>query len=280
MTRRSCVDRCCSPPPPPVPRSGCSTRTPRSSIPTPTYRACRPRRTRTGNRAAPPRIAAITVAALCQGRRRAGGTRRRPAITPPRRGYAHMAEHRHTEPDHADRSTTHADPVGLLYISDVQALRAADAVAFHTTSDGVAYIDACLSSAGFGEPRIYTARQQRLFPDADRHDRRRRIEVAADIAGFGTQRRWHQHHLPGATAFTLVDTAQLDEVWRSVAAFLRVGDVIRLHWRADNRADALHAMFLLDVQIRSDPVRMVTAPSGGPRPDGRHHRGSDPAAPS
>ncbi len=186
-----------------------------------------------------------------------------------------MAEHRQTEPDHTDQPTTSADPVGLLYISDVQALRAADTVAFHTTGDGVAYIDACLNGAG--ELRIYTARQQRLFPDADRHDRRRRIEVAADIAGFDAARRWHEHHLPGAAAFTLIDAAQLDEVWRSVAAFLRVGDAIGLHWRADNPADALHDpalhrdelrvavrrgtrrwMFLLDVQVRPDPVRMIS----------------------
>ena len=191
-----------------------------------------------------------------------------------------MAEHRQTEPEHTDQPTTHADPVGLLYISDVQALRGADAVSFHTTGDGVARIHACLSSAAFGQPRIYTARQQRLLPDADHRDRRRRIEVAADIAGFDAQRRWHEHHLPGATALTIIDAAQLDEVWRSVATFLRPGDMLRLHWRADSPTDALSDpdlhrdelciavtrgarrwMFLLDVQVRPDPVRMITRAS-------------------
>jgi hypothetical protein len=150
-------------------------------------------------------------------------------------------------------------------------------VSFHTTGDGVADIHACLSSAAFCQPRIYTARQQRLYPDADQRDRRRRIVVAAGICGYDATRRWHEHHLPGATAFTLIDAAQLDEVWRSVAAFLRVGDVIRLHWRADNPADALRDpelhrdelriavrrgarrwMFLLDVQVRPGPVRMIS----------------------
>jgi hypothetical protein len=209
-----------------------------------------------------------------------GGTRHRLAITTMKRGYGHMAEYRPTEPEHTDEPSTHTDPVGLLYVSDVQALRGADTVSFHTV-DGEAYIHACLSGAVLGQPRVYTPRQQRLFPDAQRRDRRRRIEVAADIAGFDAQRRWHEHHLPGATAFTIIDAAQLDEVWRSLAAFLRVGDVIGLHWRADNPADvlrdpALHRdelrlavrrgarwwMFLLDVQVRRDPARMITRASG------------------
>jgi hypothetical protein len=190
-----------------------------------------------------------------------------------------MAEHRPVHPDHTNQQSVDADPVGLLYISDVQALKAADAVAFHTGGDA-AWIHACLSGALFGEPRIYTARQQRLFPDADCRDRRRRITVAGEISGFDTHGHWHEHHLPDATAFTAIECAQVHDVWRSIAAFLRVGDVLWLHWRADNRADALTATdlyrdelsidvqrgqrrwrFLLDVQIRPTPVRMISAAS-------------------
>jgi hypothetical protein len=67
---------------------------------------------------------------------------------------------------------------------------------------------------------------------------------------------------------------------RSVAAFLRVGDVIGLHWRADNNSDQLAELglhrdelsivvrrgrrtwtFLLDVQVRRGPARMISRTS-------------------
>jgi hypothetical protein len=202
-----------------------------------------------------------------------------------------MAEHRQFEP--TDAPTGDVDPVGLLYPSDVRALRAADTVTFHTSAAG-ACIDACLSSAAFAEPRLYTTRQQRLFPDGDRLDRRRRITVAADIAGFDTDHRWHEHHLPGATALAVIDAGGLHEVWRSITSLLRPDDVLRLHWRADATTDALpdphlhlhrdelrlsvtrgprQWMFLLDVQVRLEPARMITvavpAAEPGDRPAGQ-----------
>ena len=168
------------------------------------------------------------------------------------------------------------EPVGLLYIGDVRALRRAEIVTFHSTGHG-SWIHAGLSAPATGEPRIYTAMEQRLFPDADCSGRWRRIAVDADIAGFDDQRRWHERHLPGAAAFTIVDTAGVNEVWRSIAVFLRVGDVIRLRWRADNTVDRLadpgwhrdelsigvhrgrrRWLFLLDVQVRPGPARMIT----------------------
>lgn len=191
-----------------------------------------------------------------------------------------MAEHRQSE--HTEAATSHDGPVGLLYPGDVLALRAADTVTFHTSAGGDAFIDAGLSSAAFAQPRIYTTRQQQLFPDGDRLDRRRRIAVAGAIAGFDDARRWHDHDLPGAAALTVFGAAQLDEVWRSITALLRPSDVLRLHWRADDPTDALGEavlhrdelrlgvtrgarswLFLLAVHMRPEPVRMITrAPAG------------------
>jgi hypothetical protein len=167
-------------------------------------------------------------------------------------------------------------PRGLLFIGDVQALRRAERVSLHA-SDGVGCIHADLSGPAGGEPRIYTATQQRLFPEPVGHDRTRRIAVAADIAGFDAQRRWHDHQLPGATATAQLATAPFHEVWRSVAAFLRVGDVLRLRWHADHNSDPLagHCLhrddltiqvrrgqrlwtFLLDITVRPAHQRMVT----------------------
>jgi hypothetical protein len=192
-----------------------------------------------------------------------------------------MAEQRPTDHGRADECAGDTNPVGLLYISDVQALQRAETVSFHTGHDMAAWIHASLTAPAFGEPRIYTATEQRLFPDADNLDRRRRIAVAADIVGYDEQRRWHERHLPGAAAFAMIGAARFDDVWRSVAAFLRIGDVIGLHWRADNNTDrltelGLHRdelsiavnrgkrrwMFLLDVQVRPGPARMITRARG------------------
>ncbi len=158
----------------------------------------------------------------------------------------------------------------------MQALRRADTVCFHA-AEGGGVIDVTLTALARGHARIYTAKEQGLFPDAVGPDRRRRIEVAADIAGFDTARRWHDHQLPGATAATTIGGARLHEVWRSVAAFLRVGDVVRLRWHADVTTDQLTSRgvhrddllleigrgarlwtFLLDVAVRPPGTRLVT----------------------
>jgi hypothetical protein len=183
-----------------------------------------------------------------------------------------------TKPGAAQASTADDEnPRGLLFISDVQALRRADTVRVHA-ADGVGVIDASLTTLAGDQPRIYSATEQRLFPDTDGQARRRRIAVAADIAGFDTIRRWHDHQLPGATATTVLGCAQLHEVWRSVAAFLRVGDIVRLRWHAGIETDRLTAYglyrdellievrrgkqtwtFLLDVAVGPSNLRMVTA---------------------
>jgi hypothetical protein len=101
--------------------------------------------------------------------------------------------------------------------------------------------------------------------------------VAADVAGFDTDRRWHDRQLPGAAASATVGSAQFHDVWRCVAAFLRIGDVVRLRWHADNNTDQLITCglhrddlrieiqrgprlwtFLLDVPVCGHDARMVT----------------------
>jgi hypothetical protein len=185
---------------------------------------------------------------------------------------------------HPDSAPDHTPPVpggddisrGLLNVGDVHALRRAEQVSLHA-ADGVGVIDASLTTVSGDEPRTYTATEQRLFSDGIGPDRRRRIEVAADVAGFDTDRRWHDHQLPGATASAILGSAQFHDVWRSVAAFLRVGDLLRLRWHAGNNTDELTACglhrddlrielqrgarlwtFLLDVSVCAHDARMVT----------------------
>jgi hypothetical protein len=187
-----------------------------------------------------------------------------------------MTGHQPTGFGHRVPSGDDMEKIRPLYIGDVQALRRADTVNFRSSLSG-SWIDAGLESRSVAEPRIYTATEQRLFPDADAVDRRRHIVVAGDIAGFDDQQRWHDRYLPGATAFASINAAEFDEVWHSIATFLRVGDAIRMHWRADNMTDSLidpelhrddlsiavhrgrrRWLFLLDVQVRPGPMRMIT----------------------
>ena len=203
----------------------------------------------------------------------------------PDRDHPHcdQPESEQRQPEHTDANRVQPctaeqeNPRGLLFISDVQALRRADTVSFQAAGGG-GVIDAALTAGASDRPRIYTAKEQALFPETCGPDRRRRIEVAADIAGFDTARRWHDHQLPGATAAATIGGAQLAEVWRSAAAFLRVGDVVRLRWHADVITDQLTSRglhrddlpieirrgarlwtFLLSVAVRPPDARLVTA---------------------
>ena len=165
------------------------------------------------------------------------------------------------------------DPHGLLYACDVQALRRADTVTIHA-QDGLGSIRATLT-AGDGL-RIYTASQQRAFPDAAGFPRHRLISLDADIAGFDTAGHWHEHDL-SAAATLVIEHAALHDVWQTLTAFLHVGDILRLRFRADSAHDPLTGMslhrdelhllahrgrrlwtFLLDVTVRSADTRMVT----------------------
>ncbi|MEJ3741803.1 hypothetical protein WEI85_00675 [Actinomycetes bacterium KLBMP 9797] len=191
-----------------------------------------------------------------------------------------MTDPHPARPEHTKQSTTDDDnPCGLLFISDVQAMRRADVVSLHHR-DGHGHISAGLTTWPATERRIFTATEQRLFPDPDGPDRYRHITVDTAVAGFDQHRRWHEQDLPEATATATIHAARLDDVWCSIAAWLRVGDIVTLHWRTDNNtqciADAgLHRdevrigvqrgarrwMFLLDVAVGPDsPARMIIRP--------------------
>jgi hypothetical protein len=174
------------------------------------------------------------------------------------------------EPPDAD---IEADPHGLLYNSDIQALRRADTVTIHA-QHGLGSIRATLNAPG--GLRIYTAAQQRAFPDAAGQSRHRLLTVDADIAGFDPAGHWHEHDLPAA-AHLVIEHAALHDVWLTLAAILHVGDVLRLRFRADSThdlqiSDGRHRdevyllvdrgrrqwTFLLEVTVRRAEQRMVT----------------------
>jgi hypothetical protein len=49
----------------------------------------------------------------------------------------------------------------------------------------------------------------------------------------------------------MVHAARLDDVWCSIAAFLRVGDILSLHWRASNNNE-----YLIDAGLHRDELRI------------------------
>lgn len=181
-----------------------------------------------------------------------------------------MQFHPYGDPPDADLGP---DPHGLLYASDVQALRRADTVTIHA-QDGIGSIRAILSAPD--GLRIYTASQQRTFPDAAGYCRHRLITLDAAVAGFDATGRWHERDL-SATAAVVIEHTALHEVWQTLTAFLRTGDVPRLRFRADSTQDRLAGAglhrdelqllvhrgrrqwtFLLEVAVRSADTRMVT----------------------
>jgi hypothetical protein len=186
-----------------------------------------------------------------------------------------MLDQPQRDPQPCNPNTDHGgpDPHGLVYYSDVQALRRADTITVRA-QDGLGSIHATLTAPD--GLRIYTTQQQRALPDAAGYQRHRRITLDADIAGFDNHRRWHEQQLPGAAAATVIDHAALHEVWQSIAGFLRPGDVLRLRFRADSshdplseyrlHRDELHLLvqrgrrqwtFLLEVAVRTGDNRMV-----------------------
>jgi hypothetical protein len=152
---------------------------------------------------------------------------------------------------HQDQ-VTDADEQGRLSSSDVHALRRADSVCFHTLPDGNARIDALLTTWAHPHPRIFTTAEQRLFPEPDHSDRRHRIPVTGAIVGFNQEGHWYERGLPDATAFAMVHAARLDDIWRTIAAFLRVGDVLTLRWRASNSNQ-----YLREAGLHRDELRLV-----------------------
>lgn len=119
-----------------------------------------------------------------------------------------------------------------------------------TLPDGAAHLDALLTTWAHPQPRIFTTAEQRLFPDTEHTDRRRRIPVIAAVVGFDDDRRWHERGLPAATAFHMIHAARLDDVWCSITAFLRARDLLTLHWRADNNNQHLRQAGLHRDELR------------------------------
>ena len=113
---------------------------------------------------------------------------------------------------------------------DIAAMRAAEGVHFHTHA-GRSWIALDLNKHG-GRDRIYTVREQTLFPDRDKYagDRSRDVEVP----------RVRLEDYSGATGdYDGFYSEYRMDVWRTIAGALKVGDVLEFYWIRDNNNEIL-----------------------------------------
>lgn len=118
-------------------------------------------------------------------------------------------------------STTFVETVTVpavgISADDVKALRQADTVSFHFTR-------------GAGSGIVARKRVKNPGPFGDRE---REHEVAAGAAFNGAHESGDRVGTENANCHAMVMSAQVDECWQTVAAFLKPGDVLRLNWYAD-----------------------------------------------
>ncbi len=116
-----------------------------------------------------------------------------------------------------------------LSTEDVAALRAAEELSFHH-NDGDSYIRLYLRSSYSGGMRVFTARQQRLFPDtqaAGAHDRARVIGCDSGVSGY-------DEPVNHENAACFLAKSASGEPWRTAVGLVRVGDRLKLRWVAGN----------------------------------------------
>lgn len=122
-----------------------------------------------------------------------------------------------------------------LTAEDLKALKTADKIVFRHLK-GVSTIEAGLDGGYAGDqPRIFTASEQRLFPSADSlriTERQRVITVPGSVTWYeGDDRRYGQGE--DAHAFAWVPSAQYNDIWKTIASLLKVGDELELAFNGD-----------------------------------------------
>lgn len=149
---------------------------------------------------------------------------------------------------------TTTERADVLAADDVAALRAADSVTFHLTYDDEAHacIRAWLKPDVTSESRIYTAREQRLFPSVGGildDTRVREIDTGYAFINYGRGNI--------SSAFACVLSAKSDDTWPTIARELRTGDRVTLYWKADNNNGTLTEaglhMDVLHIRLHTPP---------------------------
>lgn len=137
---------------------------------------------------------------------------------------------------------------------DVLALKRCTSVTFNHYS-GESYLRATIRV--HGEPAIYTAMEQRLFPQVDSlsgDERRRQIDASGEMYGYTANGStcWDLTTEPKASAFYMDHFVGPDV--RTVFDLLRAGDTLTLKWIGSNNNENTEA-----IHWHRDELRMVVA---------------------
>lgn len=128
------------------------------------------------------------------------------------------------------------DPL-TLDRDDVAALLLADRVSCYR-HEGQNYILAWLRGGNGDDPRVFTTREQRLFPGTHPHipDRERRIDCAGSVYGHppeDNQRAWNHLSKPGVICYEPDVGGRYSDTWTTLAKLFKAGDRLLLRWTAD-----------------------------------------------
>lgn len=130
--------------------------------------------------------------------------------------------------------------------NDIQALKHADAVTFHHLYDGSSEIRAHAQLHG----DVWSARDQRLFPETSSHDERMRaIKVESRI-------RRYEGASSSPTAFHMIHSARVP-MFQTIVSTLREGDKLTLKWVASNNNQNVR-----DIGWQRDELYLVVTREG------------------
>ena len=146
----------------------------------------------------------------------------------------------------------------LLSRDDVTAFRMAQRVAFVVRDDGTAYMRASLRESWTDETRIFTVREQRLFPAThDLGGRDRKVPCAQRVCDYHPNRPLHDERAR-YDCFYYDQFARQNDEWLTIAGAMRPGDQIQLEWTAGNDSPVMNA-----VGYHRDELRLKLANADG-----------------
>lgn len=173
-----------------------------------------------------------------------------------------------TTTDTATTTTDTATTLGVLTADDLAALKLADSVSFHhsTPDNGGPVIRLHLVGGYSDVPRIFTAKEQRVFPMSgilgDR-DRYREIAVESSAYGYGADGRsgFRSDDRPRLACFEMIHSAQVSDTWGTIVRLLKSGDRLTLSWIADNNTDNVR-----NSGLHNDELRLFVCRAGQQKP--------------
>lgn len=146
-----------------------------------------------------------------------------------------------------------------LNADDIAAMKMADTVSLHLNNHTGSLLRLHLRS--YGEPVIYSKRQQQLFTntrDVITGERGRDIIPKAVAFGYddgddGRGWRWEEGQERIPSCFDMIST---NDAWFSIVRTLRVGDELTLQWSADNNNDLVR-----EAGLHVDQVSLIVTPA-------------------